>query len=167
MIFNRRGLPWTVPLSLGWTIVLAVVAFSTGGLSILSFGPLLGLLGADESGTQCGILVLSNRYRDCGLGVAGSDDTSSIFVPNWSSWYRFVDSYPARPSNRDHLTVSKLWSRTHNKSNADDLFLICLPKLLRAGSSCQPPSPISVIAVQRQGLETELRIRRRRKNPVR
>jgi hypothetical protein len=38
MIFNRRGLPWTVPLSLGWTIVFAVVAFSLGGILFLPLG---------------------------------------------------------------------------------------------------------------------------------
>jgi hypothetical protein len=38
MIFNRRGLPWTVPLGLGWTIVLTVVAFSVGGVLFLPLG---------------------------------------------------------------------------------------------------------------------------------
>jgi hypothetical protein len=125
--------------------------FFYGGLSIFTFGPLLGLLGAEESGTQCGILVLSRRYRDCGFGVAGPDDTCSLFVPNWSGRYRFVDSYPARPSSRDHLVVSMLWSQTHNQSSADALLLIRLPKLLRTGSSPQPRSPVSVIAFRRPG----------------
>lgn len=35
MIFNRRGLPWTVGLSLGWTVVLALF---TGGVLVLVLG---------------------------------------------------------------------------------------------------------------------------------
>lgn len=38
MIFNDRGLPWTVPLGLGWTIVLTVVAFSVGGILFVPLG---------------------------------------------------------------------------------------------------------------------------------
>src|SRR5947209_2968401 len=38
MMFNRRGLPWTVPLGLGPTIVLTVVAFSVGGILFLPLG---------------------------------------------------------------------------------------------------------------------------------
>jgi|HubBroStandDraft_5_1064220.scaffolds.fasta_scaffold20503_2 hypothetical protein len=38
MIFNPRGLPWTVPLGLGWTIVLTVVAFSVGGILFWPLG---------------------------------------------------------------------------------------------------------------------------------
>jgi hypothetical protein len=37
-MFNRRGLPWTVPLGLGWTIVLLVVAFSTRGVLFAPLG---------------------------------------------------------------------------------------------------------------------------------
>ncbi len=38
MIFNRRGLPWTVPLSLAWAIVLLVVFFSTRGVLFVPLG---------------------------------------------------------------------------------------------------------------------------------
>jgi hypothetical protein len=38
LIFNDRGLPWTVPLGLGWTIVLTVVAFSVGGILFVPLG---------------------------------------------------------------------------------------------------------------------------------
>jgi hypothetical protein len=38
MIFNRRGLPWTVPLGLGWTIILTIIAFSVGGILFLPLG---------------------------------------------------------------------------------------------------------------------------------
>jgi 4-amino-4-deoxy-L-arabinose transferase-like glycosyltransferase len=38
MILNRRGLPWTVPLSLGWTIIVLIVFFSTGGVLFLPLG---------------------------------------------------------------------------------------------------------------------------------
>jgi hypothetical protein len=38
MLFNRRGLPWTVPLSLGWTIVMLIVFFSTSGVLFVPLG---------------------------------------------------------------------------------------------------------------------------------
>jgi hypothetical protein len=35
VIFNRRGLPWTVPLSIGWTVVLALFL---GGVLFVPLG---------------------------------------------------------------------------------------------------------------------------------
>src|SRR5947209_2968400 len=93
--------------------------FFCGGHSLFAFRVLPGVLGTHKAGTQCGILVLSNPYRDYGFGVIGSDDTCSIFVPNWGGWYCFAAGYPARPSSRDHFALSTLWSQAHNKSNTD------------------------------------------------
>jgi len=64
-----------------WTQLWVDSRFGTifGGCPILSFGALLGLLGANKAGTQCGILVLPDSHRDFDLDVCSKDVSSSIY----------------------------------------------------------------------------------------
>ena len=69
MIFNSRGLPWTVPLGLGGTIIATVMAFSLGGVLFVPLGLYLAYWVRTRRGRSaafwCYLIVIS-------IGILGS-----------------------------------------------------------------------------------------------
>jgi hypothetical protein len=63
MILNRRGLPWTVPLSLGWMIVMLIVFFSTSGVLFVPLGLYLAywvqVKGGRSVALRCYLIVIA------------------------------------------------------------------------------------------------------------